>query len=109
MGYLCIKRIFNRQGIVYDKNTIIPSVDLKISLENFDLEKKNKCAIISLDIKNMYTFIKFGVVKKAINLFSKGLDKVTKDKIKTGSQMIKFVMSNTLINFRVHRWIPMSN
>ena len=73
--------------------------DLKEKLEKIGIKKKD-ATIISLDIEAMYPSIKYGVVKKAVNYFSKNLSTDERATIKDCLKMIKFGMGNTLISFK---------
>ena len=97
-GYLGIKAIFKKEGLIYDKKTIIQASDLKNDIEKLDL-KKNSTTTISLDAVAMYPSITFAMVKRAIKFYALKLKKCDKDTIKQCLEMIKFGMGNTLITF----------
>ena len=62
--------------------------------------KKSNTTTISLDIESFYPSVKFNMVKKAINYYSKKTTKEGKSKIKICFRMIKLGMENTMINFK---------
>ena len=98
IGYIGIKEIFDKEGIIYDNKTIVQASELKEEIEKLDL-RKNETTTISLDIVSMYPSITFSMVKKAIKFYAKNLKKRDKDIIKQCLEMIKFGMGNTLLTF----------
>ena len=99
LGFSGIKRIFDKNNINYMKKTIIQSSDLKEKLETLNITKSNS-TIVSLDIVSFYPSIKFNVVKKAVQYYSKLLNKKEKKTIDNCLNLIQFGMSNTLITFK---------
>lgn len=99
LGFSGIKRIFDKNNINYMRKTIIQSSDLKDKLENLNITKSNS-TIVSLDIVSFYPSIKFNVVKKAVQHYSKNLTQKEKKIIDNCLNLIQFGMSNTLITFR---------
>ena len=53
----------------------------------------------------MYPLIKFGMIKKAVDFFSKNLKKEEKETIAKCLDMIKFGMSTTFIQFKDQYWL----
>ena len=62
LGYMGIRKIFDKKKICYDKHTIVQASDLKEEIEKHTIKRSNSTNI-SLDIKSMYPSIQFSVVK----------------------------------------------
>ena len=73
-GYLGIKAIFDENKIDYASKTIIQASDLKETLEKLNI-KNSEITLVSIDAKDYYPSVRFKLVKKAVNFFSKGLTK----------------------------------
>ena len=98
LGYLGIKRIFNKENINYFSATIVQASDMKGKVEKKNF-KENEVMVATLDIKNMYPSITFGVVKKAVSFYARNLKEERKLVIANCLKMIKFSMSNQLFGF----------
>ena len=99
IGYIGIKKIFDKENVNYSRKTIIQASDLKIDLESMKLNR-NEVTTISLDIEAMYPSITFNMVRKAIEFFAKNLNDEQKVIITDCLKMIEFGMGNTLITFK---------
>ena len=62
VGYQGMKAIFDRNGIEYQKSTIIHAAQLKVELEKLNI-KRNEATVISFDAVEMYPSIKYKLVK----------------------------------------------
>ena len=98
IGYLGIKRIIDEAGVKYARKTIVQACDLKSTLEKLDL-KRNKSTIMSLYIKDMYPYIRYKVVERAIFYFARNLGEEKKLQIRRCLELIKFGIGNTLLTF----------
>ena len=98
LGYLGIRRIFDKNNIEYESRTITQASSLKEELEELKISKR-QVTIAKLDIVAMYPSIQFKLVRKAVEFFSKSLTKRDKKKIEKCLEMVKFGMSNTLVSF----------
>ena len=77
---------------------------MKNDLETLGI-KKSKHGFSSIDAEKMYPSIKFGMIKKAVDFFSKNLKKEEKETIAKCLDMIKFGMSTTFIQFKDQYWL----
>jgi hypothetical protein len=100
LGYMGIKSIFEEHNINFDTRTIVQASSLKENLEILGL-KQNNCVIASVDAEAMYPSIKFDLIKKASEYYSKNInDENEVDKINKCLDLIKFGMNtSTLIQF----------
>jgi hypothetical protein len=99
IGYLGIKKIFDDNGVRYNKYTIQQASDLKQTLEKLNL-RKNKVTIMSLDIVNMYPSTKLSLIKQAIRYYAKDLSTTNRNIIERCIEMIAFGMKTTLVRFQ---------
>ena len=61
--------------------------------------KRDKVMIAPVDAINMYPSIKISTIKKAMILFARKLTAATKKTINLCLELIRFIMSSTLISF----------
>ena len=76
---------------------------LKLDLERIGREeavKMDKDLITKLDIKAMYPSITYELVTEVVRHYAEGFSEEDKMKVEDGLAMLKFSMSNCLINFR---------
>ena len=99
LGYLGIKQIFEDNQINYTPFTIIQASDLKSQLEKLKINSTHH-TIISVDAKDFYPSVRFKLVKKAINYFSKTLPMSHKPTIEACLKLIQFGMKSTFLNFQ---------
>ena len=95
LGYIGIKTIIDDAVINYSKKIIVQALHLKLQIESLGI-KKDKHIISSLHIKAFYPLVTYGLVERAIELFSRSLEKKEKAQIKGCLKMIAFGMGNTL-------------
>jgi hypothetical protein len=98
LGYLGIKKIFDRCSVNYTRNTIIQASDLKDKLEKLNV-RRDEVTIVSIDAQAMYPSIKFKLVINAVNFFAKNLSTIDRETIDDCLKLIQFGMGNTLLTF----------
>ena len=91
VGYLGIKRIFDKSGINYMAKTIVQASDLKEKLESLDL-KEQDTTIASIDVEDFYPSVKAKLVKAAIRDFAQDLPEEEKQVMEECIEMIQFGM-----------------
>ena len=75
IGYLGIKKIFDKNKVNYSRLTIVQASDLHKEIDVlFTTLDPNQSTIISFDAENMYPSIKYALVEEAIDYFSKKLN-----------------------------------
>jgi len=99
MGYLAIKRILERAGNDHTKCLIEQSYHLKRHLETLNLTATNS-TLASIDATKYYTSIRYKLVKKAIEYFSRDLSPEDKATIEIGLSMIQKGMNSTYLSFK---------
>eukprot|EP00957_Ditylum_brightwellii_P092278 7025784-Ditylum_brightwellii.AAC.1 len=99
IGYLGIKKIFNDNGVRYNKYTIQQALNLKQKLEKLNLQK-DEVMIMSLDIVNMYPLTKLSLIKQAFWYYAQNLSKINRNVIEHCIEMIAFGMKTTLVQFQ---------
>eukprot|EP00957_Ditylum_brightwellii_P044476 3374085-Ditylum_brightwellii.AAC.1 len=72
IGYLGIKKIFDDNGVRYNKYTIQQASDLKQKLEKLNLQK-DEVTIMLLDIVNIYPSTKLSLINQAFCYYAKDL------------------------------------
>ena len=85
-------------GIFCMQTSIFQASDLKERLEEKKLVRE-EVTIASVDAINMYPSIKLSSIKKAVRFFARTLTTETKKTINICLELIRFVMSSTLICF----------
>ena len=105
LGYLGIKRIFDRNRINYSRDTIIQASEMKERFEKTCSNlNKDACTIFSFDAEAMYPSIKFDLIKKAVEFFSRNVTVSEEKTINKCLEMIKFEMcSNIGIRWKILR------
>ena len=98
LGYKGIQRIFENNGIVTNKFTIIQSSDLKQKLESYALSKDD-VTITSLDAVKMYPSVKYQLIERAVQYFARDLDSLSYSKVLACLEFIKFGMGHTFLTF----------
>ena len=98
LGYIGIKKIIDKAGINYTKKTIVQASHLKSQIESLKI-RKDKHTIFSLDIEAFYPSVTYGLVKRAINFYSRTLGEEERATIDECLKMIAFGMGNTLLTF----------
>jgi hypothetical protein len=98
LGYIGIKKIIDKAGIIYTKKTIIQASHLKTQIESLNI-KRDKHTIFSLDIEAFYPSVTYGLVERAIEFFSRTMGEKDKATINECLKMIAFGMGNTLLTF----------
>jgi hypothetical protein len=98
LGYIGIKKIIDKAGIIYTKKTIIQASHLKTQIESLNI-KRDKHTIFSLDIEAFYPSVTYGLVERAIEFYSRSLGEKDKATISECLKMIAFGMGNTLLTF----------
>ena len=84
------------------KYTIKQAKCLKLDLEKIGREEAivmDKDLVVKLDIEAMYPSINYELVAKAVRYYTKGFSKEEEMRVEAGLDMLKFSMSNCLINF----------
>ena len=84
------------------KYTIKQAKCLKLDLKRIEREeaiKMNKDLIAKLDIEAMYPSITYELVAEAVRHYAKWFSEEDKMRVEGGLEMLKFSMSNCLINF----------
>ena len=89
-------------GVKYMKYNIKQAKRLKLDLERIGREeavKMDKDLITKLDIKAMYPSITYKLVTEVVRHYTEGFSEEDKMRVEGGWEMLKFSMSNCLINF----------
>ena len=89
LGYTALKNILNENKIKYSQLTIIQASHLKEKLEGMKLWL-GEVTLILIDTEVMYTSIKFGLVRKVVNYFTRHLNNKYKAKLNTCLELIEF-------------------
>ena len=98
IGYLGIKRCLDKGKVNYSRFSIVQASDLKERLEEKKLVRE-EVMIVSVNAINMYPSIKLSTIKKVVRFFARTLTTATKKTINLCLELIRFVMSSTLICF----------
>ena len=101
MGYKIIKSCFDLNQIKYMKYTIKQAKSLKEDLEVVDEIESilmDRDLIAKLDVEAMYPSITYELVAQAVRHYSNGFSEEETARVKVGLDMLKFSMSNCLIN-----------
>ena len=99
MGYKALKHILDNNHCDNQKYLIQQSSYLKEHLEGLQL-KADSCTIISIDAKDYYPSVRFKLVKKAIEFFTKDLPAKEKTTVELGLRLIKQGMNSTFVTFK---------
>ena len=103
MGYKIIKKSFDFHKVDYMKYTIKQAKCLKLDLERIgrrETIEMDKDLIVKLDIEAMYPSITYELVAEAVRYYAEGFSEEETARVEAGLDMLKFSMSNCLINFR---------
>ena len=101
MGYKIIKKSFDFHKVDYMKYTIKQAKCLKLDLERIgrrETIEMDKDLIVKLDIEAMYPSITYELVAEAVHYYAKGFSEEETARIEDRLDMLKFSMSNCLIN-----------
>ena len=99
LGYLGIKCILDSNKVKYNQREIIQASDLKGQVEHMSINASNS-TIATVDAVSMYPSIKFSLIEKAVEHYSKSLDEDDLTKIRACLKFLEFGMSSTLITFK---------
>ena len=99
IAYIAIKQVLDSHNIKYNKRTIVQWIHLKCQLEELKL-KAGRHTITSLDIINIYPWIKFKLIRQAICHYSEGCSEEKSEVIESALEILPFSMKNTRMTFR---------
>jgi len=102
MGYKIIKQTFDERGVNYMKYTIKQAKCLKLDLERIGRKeaiRMDKDLVAKLDIEAVYPSITYELVAEAVRYYTKGFSEDDTMRVEAGLDMLKFSMSNCLVNF----------
>ena len=97
IGYLGIKCMLDKGKVNYSRVSVIQASDLKEKLEKLKI-KIDEVTIASVGAINMYPSIKISTIKKTVRLFASNLTSATKKKMNLCLELVRFIMSSTLIS-----------
>eukprot|EP00957_Ditylum_brightwellii_P193568 14740293-Ditylum_brightwellii.AAC.2 len=83
---MVIKRVLDEHGVIHTKHTIVLPSDLKQRLEGLGL-RKDEVTMMSLDIVNMYPFVRVKLIKKVLQHYARSLPAEAKQRINFGIMM----------------------
>ena len=98
LGYLSIKRLLDKNSIIYNATTIKNSYDLLEKLSGLSLVPESS-SIFGLDVVNMYPSISLDLIWEAVDYFSNDFDKTDKELLKISWDLAKLGMDNVIIKF----------
>ncbi len=103
VGQHGIKKILDRNNVIYTNKTIVQASHLKHQLEQLDTSRSNN-TIASIDAKAMYPSVKYDHIKRAVEFYSRGLPEEDINTIQRCLEMVKFGMANTIVTFEDQYW-----